>query len=103
MNMTLQWYINDKGVLCVGKLPRHPDHSQYDSSTPHRIFKIETDIKPPVTISAPVTEEHVKTIGSYPEDWPHDSFIAEKIAAAARLIFGDFSASGDFKFAYPKN
>lgn len=80
--MNLRWYVNDQGKLCVGK------------STEHTLakFNIETNFKPERPFELPVTEEHVHAIGSYPEDWAYDAFIAEKIAAAARLIFEDQAA-----------
>ncbi len=77
--MNLRWYVNDQGKLCVGK------------STAETLakFNIETTFEPGQSFEAPLTEEHVHAIGSYPEDWAHDTFITEKISAAARIIFED--------------
>jgi hypothetical protein len=83
--MTLYWYVNSLGRLCIGK----------NSPLTNSRFNIETNFKPTHPIQAPVTQKHIETIGSYPEDWPHDAFIAEKISAAARIIFDDLPATAD--------
>ena len=74
----MYWYTKNDGQLCLGT-----------ENTRMAEFEVSTEIFLQQSLSQPLMEEHIQSIGSYPEDWNHDARISEKINAAAKFIFSD--------------
>lgn len=76
----MKWYTkNDR--LCLGT-----DKQLFTN------FHVTTQVKFQSEFSTPLLEEHIKLIGSYPEDWRSDKTIASKINNTAKHFFGFYQS-----------
>jgi len=73
----MKWYTQSNGTLCLGT-----------QNSLFAYFNVETDVILRKRINASLTPDHIKLIGSFPEEWSKDRKIAEKINRAARFLFG---------------
>lgn len=73
----MKWYTLSNGRLCLG--------SEKELTN----FHVATDIQLNYQISKSLTDEHIKLIGSYPEDWLNDEDINFKINHVAKQLFQD--------------
>ncbi len=73
----MRWYTDQNNLLCVG----------LTQSSGEQSFRIETPLYSKTSINKSMTEEDIKLIGSFPEDWPHDKAISEKVTSAAQKLF----------------
>jgi|GEM_PF-6978250 len=68
----MQWYTNESGYICLGKQGQFAE------------FHIQTSQRLEKHISQPLSQNDLEEIGSYPEDWPYDGSIQEKVESLAR-------------------
>jgi len=73
----MKWYTQPNGTLCLGT-----------KNSLFAYFHIATDVTLQKSINAKLTTDHIKLIGSFPEEWSSDNNISSKINRAAIHFFG---------------
>lgn len=76
------WHTLEGGILCLGT-----NESRFAN------FHYSTEIQLEQPIHLPLAVEHIKLIGSYPEDWHQDENIGSRIDQAAKILFANEKCS----------